>query len=466
MLTQSYNVVQPGPDIPRTGAGATGSVPGMSDAAHADRLLTTLGPWMAGQRWYAAKGGTPSLTLVSELTDEMAGVGIRTLFLLDDAPTGAVLYQVPLTVRSAPEPGLDAAVVTDLDGELYLDAPHDPAYAQWLLGRIEADGEAIGPVRGARVLSGEQSNTSIICETEQSGTVIAKVFRVLHDGDNPDVTTQRALSAAGSARVPRTFGALRGEWPDTAQPDGVAHGHLAFAQEFLPGLDDAWRVALGAARSGASFADAADRLGAALAEVHTTLADAMPTESAGPDQVDAAVATMRGRLATAASEVPDIAEHADAIAAVYDRAATIPWPVLQRIHGDLHLGQVLAAPEPRGWVFLDFEGEPLRPMPERSRPDVALRDVAGMLRSFDYVAGALAHDEDPVDTGSWAEEARNAFLDGYGRASGADLRSHRALLDAFELDKAVYEVVYEARNRPTWVGIPVAAVARLVARAS
>ncbi|WIB26073.1 phosphotransferase [Curtobacterium sp. MCSS17_015] len=438
----------------------------MTDAVHADPLETAVAGWMAEQRWYAAKSGTPSIRVLAERSDDTADARIRTLFVLDDAPTGAVLYQVPLTLRQAPEPGLAHALVAEVDGVHVYDAPHDVAYARWLLGRIEADGDHIGPVTDARVLSGEQSNTSIICGTEQSGQVITKVFRVLHDGDNPDVVTQRALSAAGSDRVPRTFGALAGEWPDDAQPGGTAHGHLAFAQEFLPGLEDAWRVALTAARGRASFASAADRLGAALAEVHTVLADAMPTATAGPDQVDEAVATMRRRLETAAAEVPQVAEHAEAVARVYDRAATVPWPTMQRIHGDLHLGQVLSAPEPRGWVFLDFEGEPLRPMPERSRPDVALRDVAGMLRSFDYVAGALAHDEQPVDTGDWAHEARSAFLDGYERGSGSDLRAHRALLDAFELDKAVYEVVYEARNRPTWVGIPVAAVDRLVARSA
>jgi maltokinase len=438
----------------------------MTDAVHADPIETAVAGWMADQRWYAAKGGTPRTTVIAERSAETDEALVRTLFVLDDAPTGAVLYQVPLTIRSAPEPSLAHALVAELDGSYVYDAPHDVAYARWLLARIEADGEHIGPVRSARVLSGEQSNTSVICDTEQNGQVITKVFRVLHHGDNPDVTTQRALSAAGSVRVPRTFGALGGQWPDAGQPDGQASGHLAFAQEFLPGLEDAWRVALTAARTGTSFASAADRLGAALAEVHTVLAGAMPTATAGPEQVDEAIATMRRRLETAAAEVPQVAEHADAVTRVYDRAATVPWPTMQRIHGDLHLGQVLSAPEPRGWVFLDFEGEPLRPMPERSRPDVALRDVAGMLRSFDYVAGALAHEDEPVDTGDWAEQARHAFLDGYARGSGADLRVHRAVLDAFELDKAVYEVVYEARNRPTWVGIPVAAVDRLVARAA
>ncbi|GAA3342433.1 hypothetical protein GCM10017714_30770 [Curtobacterium pusillum] len=424
----------PGEPIDRTGA-----------PTHApdDR---TLADWIAHQRWYTAKGTNPRLRTLAE-TD-------GTRLVLDDAPTGPVLYQAPVT--------------HDGTGTLR-DATTDPDWIRDLAARIDADDESlrpIGTVTASRVLSGEQSNTSVICDTEDGEQVIVKVFRVLHHGDNPDVTTQLALSAAGSSRVPRVYGALRSTWPDTGRPEGIARGHLAFAQEFLPGLEDAWRVALRDARQGTSFATEADRLGAALAEVHRTLATALPTEPADEERRTTAIAAMHRRLAAAAREAPAVAAHVDAVRAVYARAEQAVWPDLQRIHGDLHLGQVLAAPEPRGWVFLDFEGEPLRPLAERSLPDVTLRDVAGMLRSFDYVAGALAQDADPVDAGEWAHAARSAFLDGYQRGTSADLRAHRELLDAFELDKAVYEVVYETRNRPGWVGIPLAAVTRLVARSA
>ncbi|WIE78492.1 phosphotransferase [Curtobacterium sp. MCSS17_016] len=398
--------------------------------------------WIADRRWYASKGSVPRLRTIS--TDD------GTRLVLDEAPVVPVLYQSPIT--SAP----DGAVV---------DATTDIAWVSALAARIDAAPDSLSPigrVTAARVLTGEQSNTSVICDTESGDRVIIKVFRVLHHGDNPDVTTQLALTAAGSTRVPRVYGALRADWPDVGRPDGTATGHLAFAQEFLPGLDDAWRVALQEAQAGTPFGDRAEQLGTALADVHRTLAGALPTEPADAPRRDAAVATMHARLDTAAREAPAVADHADAVRAVYARAADATWPDLQRIHGDLHLGQVLSAPDPRGWVFLDFEGEPLRPLDERSLPDVTLRDVAGMLRSFDYVAGALAHDAEPVDAAAWAAEARARFLEGYQRGTGADLAAHSALLDAFELDKAVYEVVYETRNRPDWVGIPLTAVARLV----
>jgi len=417
----------------------------MSDEAPNDVTDRTLEEWIGGQRWYTGKGGRPRLRTVAQPGG--------TRLVLDDAETGAVLYQAPVV-------GSDDGIV---------DATADLEWVRALAARIDASAESlrpIGTVTASRVLSGEQSNTSIICDTASGEQVIVKVFRVLHHGDNPDVTTQLALSAAGSARVPNVYGALRASWPDGARPDGTATGHLAFAQEFLPGLEDAWRVALRDARSGTSATEDAGRLGAALAEVHRTLADALPTEPTTDAARAAAVATMHARLDAATREAPTVAEHADAIRAVYERAATAVWPDLQRIHGDLHLGQVLAAPEPRGWVFLDFEGEPLRPLAERSVPDVTSRDVAGMLRSFDYVAGALAQDADPTDATAWAQAAREAFLEGYQAGTGTDLREHRELLDAFELDKAVYEVVYETRNRPDWVGIPLGAVTRLVARSA
>jgi maltokinase len=116
-------------------------------------------------------------------------------------------------------------------------------------------------------------------------------------------------------------------------------------------------------------------------------------------------------------------------------------------------------------VLLDFEGEPMRPIAERIRPDLALRDVAGMLRSFDYVSGSIRLDQperSPESVREWARGARAAFLDGFATASDVDLAAARPLLDALELDKAVYEAIYEARNRPTWIAIPLRAIGRLV----
>ena len=196
--------------------------------------------------------------------------------------------------------------------------------------------------------------------------------------------------------------------------------------------------------------------------MHATLAATLPTRPATADDVAIAVAGMRARLDRAIAEAPRLAACSPAITATFDRAEAALWPAQQRIHGDLHLGQVLAVPD-RSWVIVDFEGEPLRAMNERSGLDSPLRDVAGMLRSFDYIAGSLAISGSNRDARDWADAARAAFNAGYGAASGRDLRSNGALVDAFELDKALYETVYEARNRPDWLPIPVGAIERLTA---
>jgi maltokinase len=439
--------------------------------------------WMARQRWYQAKGAEPALRVVGSLEGGTSGVRVTTFLLLDEAPSEPLLYQVPVSFRSAELPEARGALIGEVDGRYLYDAPHDPAYVDLLLRTI-ADGGRLdgaeafatghpssqpGTAVSSHVFSGEQSNTSIVVAVDGGSVpqVIVKLFRLVHHGENPDVTLQTGISAAGSDRVPRSFGVLTGTWPDPGREDGAAVGHLAAVQEFLPGSEDAWRVALRSAAVGEDFTERAADLGATVAEVHETLASVFATVPTSPADVAEAVALMRSRLAMAAAEVPDLELHRAEIDAVYARAAHATWPDQQRVHGDLHLGQVLWT-ESRGWVVIDFEGEPLRPMSERSRPDIALRDVAGMLRSFDYVAGSLGQEDgaDGAAAAVWAAEGRQAFLAGYARRSGTDLSAHREVLDAFELDKAVYETLYEVRNRPTWLGIPLAAVARLVGGAS
>lgn len=440
--------------------------------------LGFLAPWMTRQRWFANKGAEPVLEEIGSWTYASAepGVQVVTHLLLDHTVGKPALYQVPLTYREQPL-SQSTALVGRLDGAYVYDGPHDPAFTTALI-RFIADGAettgdrtwAIGQHTAgtvadglaSRVLTGEQSNTSIIYEAPGATPLIVKLFRALHDGENPDVVLQTALALAGSDAVPHPVGHIVAEWNDRGEASGRAKGHLAFAQEFLPGVEDAWRVALAAAEAGTDFSREARELGIATAGVHATLATSMPTATASPAEIQAVVGLMHGRLAAAVAEVPALAEYGPALREVFAHAATAAWPPQQRIHGDLHLGQVLKVPG-RGWVLVDFEGEPLRPMRERNRLDSPLRDVAGMLRSFDYVAGSLA--VSGIAGGpEWAATARAAFSEGYSEASGCDLRENRAVVDAFEVDKALYETVYEARNRPSWLEIPVAALRRLSAR--
>lgn len=463
--------------------------------------LELLTGWMSGQRWYAAKGSVPQLTRLAawRLGDPAGEVGIETHIVHDAGGPQPVTYQVPLTYRGAPVEGLEHALVGTMEhgvlGRRWVyDATHDPVYARQILALIQgavgaesstdsdaaddrftgepaASWEPTVTVMGSRVLSGEQSNTSIIVEaTDETGSacpIIVKVFRTLASGENPDVVLQSALRAAGCEQVPAVVGAVHGSWPaepPAAPPDEsapTAHGHLCFAQEFIPGTEDAWRVALRAAESGTDFTDAAGDLGEATAAVHTSLAQALPTVAASTADIARITAIMRRRLAAAGALVDEIAERAEEIEAAFTAAESIQWPALQRIHGDYHLGQVLHSPE-RGWLLLDFEGEPLRPLAERSLPDSHFRDIAGMLRSLDYAGGSAEHSGAVASARQWVSAGVTAFLDGYSRAA-PDPRERGELLRAFLLDKALYEVVYEARNRPSWLAIPVAAVTRLLA---
>ena len=444
--------------------------------------------WVARQRWYTAKGSAPQLRRVGGLRyqDPDGEVGIDTWLLRDDSGPEPVLYQVPLSYRGAPVPGLEHALVaeaehSELGRRWVYDACHDPVAARVLLTTIveeravdsdagAAHGHATGHRAGGpgamaahtrgeqvRVLNGEQSNTSIILEGEDGPPVICKVFRVIGQGRNPDVVVQEALADAGSTRVPAPLGDLSCTW--TGPSGEEQQGHLAFAQEFLAGVEDAWRVAVRAAVAGERFA--AGDLGAAVASVHRDLAAAFPVHEATAPVRTGLRSTWDDRTTAALLAVPDLEELREAVGAVYARAEAAPWPALQRIHGDLHLGQVIEAPG-RGWLLLDFEGEPLRPLPERTAPDLALRDVAGMLRSLDYAAGAARRQHGADVAEEWVSAARTAFLDGYAREAGHDPREHAELLAALELDKALYEAVYEVRNRPDWLPIPLTAVRRLL----
>jgi maltokinase len=449
-------------------------------------ILGLLAPWLGAQRWFGGKGHAPRLRRIGGWELAARDVRIRTHLVMDDSGSEPTLYQIPVTERRRELAGAEHALIGMLDGEhgipVYVyDAPHDPGFREALLRLIlngstavpdgaEAegvaflsDGESDPRIVTSRVLSGEQSNTSIIYELAGSrGTerAICKVFRALHHGDNPDVVLQVALAAAGSPHVPHPIGCVLGNWDDVGRPDGRAHGHLAFAQEFFPGAEDGWRLALRKAAAHNDFTARSRALGVVTADVHATLASALPTFPATDADIDAAIASWQRRLQLAVAEVPAIAEFGELIERVYQAARHLSWPRLQRVHGDYHLGQVLAGPDGR-WIVLDFEGEPLRPMVERSRPDFPVRDVAGMLRSFDYIAGSLSAGENADD---WAADNRRAFLDGYVERSGINLRENRGLLDAFETDKAIYEAVYEARNRPGWLPIPTAAIRRLADR--
>lgn len=420
-----------------------------------DSTVACLTDWMPRQRWYSATT-TPRLRVLAshELASDDPGARVRVLVVADESVTPPPVYQVPVVARTSPGPGVSPdRVIGVVDGATLIDGADDPAYQGALLEQLVP-----GAAAPATVLVGEQSNTSVIYAPAAGTPVIAKVFRRLQPGLHPDIELQTALAEAGSTHVPGVVGHIDTHWSDPADAAVQRHGAAVFAQEFFPDVEDAWRVALVAAAAGDPFTGQAHALGAATAEVHLALARVFPCADAGDLERAAIRSAWERRLRIAVDEVPDLAPLRRAVEDVYARVEGVAWPRLQRIHGDLHLGQVLQVPG-RGWVLLDFEGEPMRPIDERRAPDAAARDVAGMLRSFDYIAGALPELPHVAD---WAIAARRAFLGGYQDRAG--IPATGPLLDAFELDKAVYEAIYEARNRPDWIGIPLAAVERLTRR--
>jgi len=206
-----------------------------------------------------------------------------------------------------------------------------------------------------------------------------------------------------------------------------------------------------------------------VSEVHDLLRQEFGTQPYDPA---ATAAAMRQRLAAAEGVVPALADHRSSLEAVFDRVGNATDDA-QRIHGDLHLGQTLRTS--LGWKVVDFEGEPAKPLAERRLPDSAWRDVAGMLRSFDYAAQSVVKDLHAADAPGlqisyrakeWLARNRGAFLEGYierrVEGGGGPLTpAEEAMIDAYEADKAAYEVIYEARNRPSWVDIPLQAINRI-----
>ncbi|TDB88291.1 aminoglycoside phosphotransferase [Actinomadura sp. KC216] len=475
-------------------------------APSAPSLVRLLAGWLPAQRWFGGKDGPIDDLSIGTATELRTGDPALHHLILDVRQSGTVdRYQVLLGVRrELPDPLRHVGIgrltgEQGIEGHVY-DAVHDPELTRPLLAHM-ANASTIGPLQFRRApgvgirteLDGvpgtaEQSNTSLIF----GDTHILKLFRRLSPGVNPDLEVNLALSRRGSAHVPAAHGWIELE-PGT---DGAADEPttLALLSEYLPSGTDGWQLALTSVRdwlaqppppagpggrtftagdagtAGGDFAAEAERLGAATAAVHRDLAAAFGVTQATEARVRETVYAMNEQLDQVSAAVPEIRPHAHALREAFDEVAAGARALpVQRVHGDYHLGQVLRTDT--GWVLLDFEGEPARTPTERRAPAHPLRDVAGMLRSFEYAARFLiARDGDlPPGTAdalelrarAWAERNRKAFCDGYAAAGGPDPAAHAALVRAFEFDKAVYEVRYEARNRPAWLPVPLRSLAHL-----
>ncbi|MFC6878754.1 MULTISPECIES: maltokinase N-terminal cap-like domain-containing protein [Actinomadura] len=489
-------------------------------------LVRLLSGWLPRQRWFGGKDRPIGALSIAAATELLPGPDPSLHHLVVDVRQGAVAsrYQLLLGVRAdlpahlrPGEIGPVAPAGPDCRGPAgpalhAYDAAYDPELTRPLLAHMAAGAE-VGPLRFRRApnrtietglsavpMSAEQSNTSLVF----GDAYICKLFRRLTPGVSPDLEVSFALSEAHCAHVPAVHGWIEMETGEAGGPVT-----LALLSEYLRTATDGWQLALTSVRdwfaspahtgdghrggphsggpysgtggeaftgadagaAGGDFAAEAGRLGAATATVHHDLAKAFGVTRVPAADVRAMARGMRRQLDEVGGAVPELRPYVPAIGAAFEEVEAGAEDLLfQRVHGDYHLGQVLRTGT--GWVLLDFEGEPARTPAERRAPSHPLRDVAGMLRSFEYAArfmlagnGDLPPDAErdlEARARAWTARNRAAFRGGYAAAGGPDPAGHAALLRAFELDKAVYEIRYEARNRPSWLPVPLRSLADLV----
>ena len=463
-------------------------------------LASALVDYISNARWFGGKGRAFSVTDVRVLplqpqldtspqeVEPRVSIALVTL-AFDDG--GTDVYQVPVASYPKPQDRLGHAFIAVVEERYVYDALHDRGATGVWLEAFDAADETGSTTTSSGVtfhrcgqhdldrsahstlLRGEQSNSSVAFGDD----ALMKVFRRMTPGVNPDIEIHDALTRNGTHSIAGLYGWVEVP-PATPEEEPL---HLAMLSQFLRTASDGWELALSSARNlfaeadlhadevGGDFAGEAHRLGMAVSEIHEIMRAEFGTE-----QLDSAAtaAAMRDRLAEAIEVVPRLGARAASLEAVFSRMAETDGEV-QRVHGDLHLGQTLRTS--LGWKLVDFEGEPAKPLAQRRLPDSPWRDVAGMLRSFDYAAQAMVKDlyshEEPgpqvtYRAKEWRQRNRTAFLEGYlesrtDRGEPGLRDAEKALIDAYEADKAVYEVVYEARNRPSWLDIPLQAIERI-----
>ena len=466
---------------------------------------------LAGRRWYASKGETPTSARLAYAFALGGGAVLALVDLRVGEGSGRLeRYAVPFTaapLKAADDGGVREAAEGDgawralavaiaegrtipalTRGGTGADRRPGPAAVDAALVCRPAAGFAAAwpgtaaDLAGAeeRALGRDQSNTSVVLGER----LLLKGYRRVQPGLNPDLELTAYLSEeAGFSGVPRLAG-----WAETVTRDGGA-ATVAMLQAFVAHAEDAYestaeRLAAMIAEpfrvSLESATEIAEDLGTLVAGLHAALstppvdAPDLAPRPATHDELKAWRLEAHRRLAVAIAAVapvdPALAQELrDEGAAIAARAsrfeAVVSAPLVMRIHGDLHLGQVLVAED--GYRVIDFEGEPLRLIEERRRPDSPLRDVASMLRSLDHVVRSARRraearhggpfDRPGLDVDAWIDRARERFLGAYAeglRRAGSPVVPDLDLLDAFEVAKECYEFTYAATVLPSWLWAP------------
>ena len=441
-----------------------------------------LGEWLTKRRWFASKAReVASFGAIAAVTVRPDDPLLVIALVEARFHTGThELYQVPIGLRPVDE-GWSEGVIGTVEGWTVYDALKDPAYALAVLELMRAgavvesaggvaqfaptDERLPGGTAPVRQMGAEQSNTSLVFGDE----AVLKVYRRLEPGVNPELELLRFFSNREFPFVPPLLAS-------SSFSGRLMEATLGVLQTFVAGGRDGWELALEEAPRG-GFIDRCRALGEVTGAMHSTLGSDATDHAFAPEEPS--VETLALLTATVDDEIERIFRDlpdASSVGRIAGRGEEVREKLRElthvaaggkviRIHGDYHLGQTMLTED--AWVILDFEGEPARALPERRRKRSPLRDVAGMLRSFAYVAAAceLLHGERA--TLGWEEDAREEFLTGYfERVDPALLppgdAATRTLLSIFELEKAVYELRYELNNRPDWVEIPVEGIAALL----
>ena len=422
--------------------------------------------WVVDQRWFGSKArevvhlGVLDVVPLRDEPQPLASILVEVRF----APGTHEIYQLPVGYRNGSpidalsDPDLSLGLLDLMRRDARLESDDAVSEFHWVEGAHDP-----GSGASVRPMGAEQSNSSVV----YGNALTLKVYRRIEAGINPELELLRFLTEREYRNVP----ALAGWFEFTGR---VMEATLGVMQEYLPYGRDGWELALDElATEPDAFLSRVRALGEVTGELHSVLGSdpgdpAFAPEEPSSESLGLLTATVDEEIERIFFELPDD----DALAPIAGRGEEVREQLrllthvgaagkVIRTHGDYHLGQTMLTQ--RGWVVLDFEGEPARTLPERRRKRSPLRDVAGMMRSFAYAASA-SRVPPPED---WESRAREDFLDAYlGSADPSLLPAGRQgveqLISVFELEKAVYELRYELNHRPDWVRIPVASILRLL----